>query len=366
MSKFACLIHPLSIELFSTFEPAVKNKREDLVKKIFEWSKPKLVSEVTGLRSLTGKESEGALILYNVLPEQLLSMDSDFLLGRVIEAGKIAEGYGAKIFGLAAYTAQVGKRGVLVAKNLNIPITTGTSYTIFIVIESILKAAKELNMDLKEINLAMIGATGAIGRISAQILSNFIPNIILVGRNKQKLEIVKQSIQVDGNKKNVYLTDDIKSALNNADIVMTATNTPYTLIDIKEVQPGTLICDVSLPRNVKQDSVDAREDVLVIDGGIVKPPGSVNFNFSYGLPAGLCYACMAETMILALEERFEYFSLGGDITLYKVKEIGELAKKHGFKLSEFRSFNREVSNSHLGTVREAYLNKNKSRKKIKL
>jgi len=208
MSKFACLIHPLDLNLFSTYEPAAKKKRSVLVKKMFEWSKPLMVSEVSGLRSLTGVESKGALILYNLLPEQIISLDSKIVVKKAIEAGKIAEGWGADIFGLTAYTAQIGKKGILVARGLSIPVTTGTSYTIAVIIQSILQLAKELDMDFKEINLAVVGATGSIGKITTQILSTHIKNIILVGRNRQRLEIEATSLK--NNKKNkIFLTDNI-------------------------------------------------------------------------------------------------------------------------------------------------------------
>jgi predicted amino acid dehydrogenase len=86
-----------------------------------------------------------------------------------------------------------------------------------------------------------------------------------------------------------------------------------------------------------------REDALVIDGGIVQPPGKdVDFNFYFGLPKGLAYACMAETIILSLENMSENYSLGGDVSLEKVIKIGELGKKHGFKLARIMSFDREV------------------------
>ena len=38
------------------------------------------------------------------------------------------------------------------------------------------------------------------------------------------------------------------------------------------------------------------------------------------------YACMAETMILALEGRFENYSLGRDLTVSQVKEIARLGE----------------------------------------
>ena len=41
-----------------------------------------------------------------------------------------AEKLGAKIVGLGAFTAVVGDAGITVARNLNIPVTTGNSYTV--------------------------------------------------------------------------------------------------------------------------------------------------------------------------------------------------------------------------------------------
>jgi len=72
-----------------------------------------------------------------------------------------------------------------------------------------------------------------------------------------------------------------------------------------------------------------RKDVLVIEGGVVKVPGEVEFNFDFGFPPRMAYACMAETIILALEGRCENFSLGKKLDPDKVREIGRLAEKHG-------------------------------------
>jgi len=45
------------------------------------------------------------------------------------------------------------------------------------------------------------------------------------------------------------------------------------------------------------------------------------------------YACLAETIVLALEGRFEVFTIGRDTEWEKVKEIYKLGLKHGMKLS---------------------------------
>jgi homoaconitase/3-isopropylmalate dehydratase large subunit len=84
---------------------------------------------------------------------------------------------------------------------------------------------------------------------------------------------------------------------------------------------------------------------------MVDVPGPVNFHFNFGFPEGKAYACMAETMALALEGRFEDYTVGKDITLERVKDIAALAKKHGFRLSGFRSFEREVTEEQIEAVR---------------
>ena len=111
------------------------------------------------------------------------------------------------------------------------------------------------------------------------------------------------------------------------------------------------MCDVSRPRDVSAQVAEQRKDVLVIDGGVVDVPGPVNFNFDFGFPPGKAYACMAETIALALEGRFESYTLGKEISKAQVKEIEEIADKHGFKLSGFRSFERTLTAQEIEQVR---------------
>jgi hypothetical protein len=89
----------------------------------------------------------------------------------------------------------------------------------------------------------------------------------------------------------------------------------------------------------------------VIDGGMVDVPGPVDFHFNFGFPQGKVYACMAETIALTLEGRFEDYTLGKHISRERVEEIGLIAKKHGFRLSGFRSFEREVTSQQIEEVR---------------
>jgi predicted amino acid dehydrogenase len=112
-----------------------------------------------------------------------------------------------------------------------------------------------------------------------------------------------------------------------------------------------VVCDVARPRDVSAMVAAARDDILVIDGGMVDVPGPVDFHFNFGFPPGKAYACMAETIALALEGRFEDYTLGKHLTRDRVEEIGTIAKRHGFRLSGFRSFEQEVTEQHIETVR---------------
>ena len=60
---------------------------------------------------------------------------------------------------------------------------------------------------------------------------------------------------------------------------------------------------------------------------------------------------MAETIILALEGRYENFTLGKDVSLVKVEEMAALARKHGFRLAGFRRFERPIEDEEVERIR---------------
>ena len=62
-----------------------------------------------------------------------------------------------------------------------------------------------------------------------------------------------------------------------------------------------------------------RPDVLVIESGEIELPTKVKGMKSIGLPPNVIYACLAETIVLALEGRFEVFTVGRDTEWQKVR-----------------------------------------------
>jgi len=89
--------------------------------------------------------------------------------------------------------------------------------------------------------------------------------------------------------------------------------------------------------------------VLIIESGEIMLPGEPRFK-SIGLPPKVVFACLAETIVLALEGRFEIFTIGRDIEWQKVKEIYRLGIKHGMKLAAISGVNGVYSDQDIKKV----------------
>ena len=91
--------------------------------------------------------------------------------------------------------------------------------------------------------------------------------------------------------------------------------------------------------------------MLIVESGEVLIPGDIDFGYDIGLPPKVAYACLAETALLAMEGRFESFTLGRQLEMDKVKTIYRLFKKHGFELAELRSHGEIVTDEDFARKR---------------
>lgn len=351
INKFGFFIHPLDMKDVIRFEPKAAGKRQALVEKILEWMSPYKASHITGLRSATGQEAEGWFIAVPYLPNQFISLNRHTVYKSIIDGGRLAEKEGARIIGLGGFTSVVGDAGITVAKNLNIAVTSGNSYTIYTAIEATIKAAQLLEKDLKKCKCAVVGATGSIGSVCAAIMAKKVSQITLISRNLQKLKKTAELIEKK-TKIKPLITTDLNIGLKDVDIIISASASSGGIIKSEHLKTGALVCDVALPHDVCRTVANERGDVLVIEGGLVEVPGNVDFGYDFGYPPGIALACMAETMILTLDGRFENYTLGRNIKVEKVELIGRLAQKHGFRLAGFRSFDKMVQNDKIEQVKE--------------
>ncbi|TCP54727.1 putative amino acid dehydrogenase [Tumebacillus sp. BK434] len=351
MGKFGFVIHPFDTRDVARKYPLVDRFSSEWVESFLKHAPPINAQHMQNIR-VRGAEAEGWLVATTLTSRQLLDLPVPFVLRKIIAACKKAERQGAQIIGLGALTSVVGDAGISVARQLSIPVTTGNSYTVATAIQATCQAAGLMGIDLGRANLCVVGATGAIGAVCARMMAASVGRLILTARNEEKLEGLAGLIFSES----AVLADiqpDLREAVREADIVLAVSSAAEELIHPEDLKPGAVVCDVARPRDVSRRVAAERDDVLVIEGGLVEVPGGWEGKpFSFGLPHGIVYACMAETMLLALEGRYECFTLGRSIGVEQVREIDALARKHGFQLAAFRSFERLLSPEQIGGIRQ--------------
>jgi fatty aldehyde-generating acyl-ACP reductase len=349
MERFGFVIHPFDMGDVARKFPFVNRWSPEWGERFLKHAPPILAEHMRGIRG-QGAEAEGWLVAVPLTSRQLLGLPLNTVLRKIIAASKRAERQGAKIIGLGALTSVVGDAGITVARQLRIPVTTGNSYTVATAIQAAFQAASLMGIDVGRAHLCVVGATGSIGAVCARIMAPSVGRVTLSARDERKLEEVAGLIFSESSVL-CQTSTDVRQAVREADIVITASGSAESLIQPEDLRPGSVVCDVARPRDVARAVAEQRDDVLVIEGGLVEVPGGWQGDFSFGLPHGVVYACMAETMLLALERRYECFTLGRSIGIDQVREIDGLAKKHGFQLASFRSFERPLSKEEILAIR---------------
>src|SRR5512145_2330346 len=353
VDTFAFIIHPIDPKRdvsrkFPLLGRVLNERQIDFFSTFFP---PVYISEIEGITSAaTGKEIKGWFIACPYTPRRMMELPERTVYRKIIQTGKLAEKLGAQILGLGAFTSVVGDAGITIANALDVPVTTGDSYTVTVAVDAIREAACVMDIPLKTATAAVVGATGAIGQVCAELLADDVERLYLIGRRQDALEELRDRLKVHARSELVISTK--MDVLKEAQLILTVTSAIHDVIHPEHLQPGSVVCDVARPRDVSAMVAAVRDDILVIDGGMVDVPGPVNFHFNFGFPEGKAYACMAETIALALEGRFEDYTVGKDITLERVKDITTIAERHGFRMSGFRSFEREVTNEQIEIVRK--------------
>ncbi len=368
VNRFAFVIHPLAQEYFKKVKPIELLSQVsppafmNTLEKAMAYMPPFVYSKVTGIRSPTGVEAEGWLISVGGTPREIMSHDPEFTYRRLLDAAQIAKQLGAQIMGLGAFTKVVGDAGATVARRAPLPITTGNSYSA----SGALWAARDALLRLRLLppprpggKIAMkamvVGATGAIGSVCARLLAMAADEVYMVSPETAKLLAVKESILRETPDARLFLSSRADKDIADMDVIVTATSgAGKKILDIMKVKPGCVITDVARPLDLPPSEVAKRPDVLVIESGEIQLPGAVQMK-NIGLPENVAYACLAETIVLALEGKFESYTVGRDIEWEKVRQIYRLGLKHGMQLAAISGVNGPYSDADIERVRELAL-----------
>ena len=393
--RFAFLIHALDLQSYHQFDRSLRAFSEaelaELTGKFNDLIKPFVISRAM-ITSATGRRAYGEFIAVPRTTEEFIRMPRDQVMAELKAAVALARERGARIVGLGAYTA-VASMGGLYLKDEGVPVTTGNSYTVVSAVDAVNTATDKLQINRSTVTAAVVGAAGSIGKGIALLLSETVPRLILVGNpnnrdSSRRLQSVASEIyryqsallkqgrplkpgsmghllagmpdlpppdappeafdefarETGRRHRLVVFSTNIDAVLARADVVISATSSEGKIIHAGNLKLGAVVCDVSRPANVSEAVDRARPDVLVIDGGVIEVPGLPSLGWDFGFEEGLSYACMAETMMLALEQRYKNYSLGSSgVNLETILQTRYWAAEHGFKLAAFRSFNRPLS-----------------------
>jgi predicted amino acid dehydrogenase len=360
--KFAFVIHPTSFEDVARYEPGAAGKGRPLISKIMEWMPAYAVAHVTGIETPDGRTTEGWFVAANFMPEQMLSLPRERVFAKIVDAVEIGAQLGAEVAGLGAFTGVVGDAGLTVAQRSRIPVTTGNSLTIAAGVRSLFRGAEEMEIDPARATAVIVGATGSIGSACVRLIGPQVAHVVLVARNETRLRRLQETLAGELTC-GISISTDVRRAVGRGQLVLTATTSTHELIEPADLQTGSVVCELSLPHDVGRRVAQERPDVLVTEGGNMRVPGAVRFerirepgtDFDFGLPPHTALACMSETMVLALEERRESFTLGRGIDLAKVREMDALAARAGFTLAGMRAFDQAVAPEAIAAIRAAAL-----------
>ncbi|MGI6412736.1 MAG: aminotransferase class III-fold pyridoxal phosphate-dependent enzyme [Syntrophomonadaceae bacterium] len=373
---------------------------------------PGIVSYMPALRSKTGDVAEGWLIGVPFGGREIMSLPKNRVVECISRAVDLGRDLGARIVGLGALTSVVTRGGRAVTGK-GVAITSGNSFTTLMAVQALFLGASKMHIPLETARGGIVGATGSIGRACALMMSEKISHLILFGNPKyvtssknrlnslvkdilnyalirmqnkelqgmsrwlkdtvslltklnraeaQKYaelivkgedlswQLIKEICDYLGINCPIVLSLDLEKDLPKCNLIITASNSPEYLIYPGYLAAGTVVCDVARPADVAPEVLATRNDVLVLEGGLVQLPDQVCFGPNLGYRDGISLGCLSETMLLALEGEYQDYSIGTHLSLDTINYFRKLAAKHGFTLASLRMGRHEISDSYIDNI----------------
>lgn len=395
--KVAFLGHFLEPRDLRDWDPALAPFTDEECERFLERTKGLLdpfVLERAELRSRGGDIVSLTFIGIAFTPAQVMESFRAGACGwavELIEKGvELAKRLGSTVVGFGGYTSIVTDNCRMIVED-GLALTSGNSLTAAASLDALDQAARRLG--IAEARLGVVGGAGNIGSVLAEVAADRVGDIVLVGRAgaARRLEHVAGEIYFGawkrltregasgglagaiaatktvaalretnaagveqsgsgsprigeairrgladelGPRAPVRVATDME-ALASCNLILSATNSPKPVILPGHLGPGpVIICDVAAPCDVDPSVARERPDVVVLKGGIIRPPLGQTLHIG-GMPLepGQIYGCLAETVLLGFAGIGEHFSYG-KLTAARVRRVHELARMHGFVIEE--------------------------------
>lgn len=253
---------------------------------------------------------------------------------RAVAAARLAEEMGAQAFGLGAYWSVVGEKGQQVQEAVSIPVTNGGAYTAATTRTGLAEALELMarqGRSPEKRTAAVVGAGGVVGFGMARTLADSVKKVIMIGRNVERLERMAQRLARRHPETEIVVSTETGD-VGQADIVFAATSQPEAVIYPEHVSANTILFDLGRPADVHPRVAAEVPGVILIPGGVVKPPGKLVNRIDLHFGEGLIPACLAETIILALTGKHEHRSLGERTSTAAINFYMKESVRLGFKV----------------------------------
>jgi predicted amino acid dehydrogenase len=273
--------------------------------------------------------TKGYITGLTLTARQMIELPREVVRGRILEAAVFLQNeLGVDLIQLGAFTTSVTDGGVWVTRQKEYRgyVNHGDSYTAAVACQATRKILERLQKKPSDQVLVIVGAYGVIGEAMSKILVPRFRHSVLIGRRKEKLTELEKSVTGD-----FETTTELKT--RDADVIVTATSHPTSLLQSEHLKDQAIVIDVSQPANLSPGVCRRRPDVHRIDGGLVDFPVKIVIP---GMPAGKNFACIVEVIMQALENERKHHV--GSIDLAHLHTTEQWAEKYGFTLNQLTNF----------------------------
>lgn len=227
-----------------------------------------IVYEMEGMRAADGRPVPGWISFSYIRPPQMKDQRS-LMLNKIAESIRAVEALNCSLSGLGGLTASLSHGGRDLQDLVGASVTTGHSYTIANITNTMAIAAKTVNLPLEQAVVAVVGAAGSVGSGIARLCADYpIKELLLVDKRSTDDTAAKirerSSVPLRG-------SDDVH-IVREADIVLVATSASNALFGPDDFKPGAIVLDDSQPKNIPKSLLKERDDVLFLEAGVVRLP----------------------------------------------------------------------------------------------
>jgi acetylornithine/succinyldiaminopimelate/putrescine aminotransferase/predicted amino acid dehydrogenase/acyl carrier protein len=372
---FAFLYHPPDAAFLAHQDPTIAELtpvlQAEFVRDAAELFDPFVTSRVQ-LVSRTGARATGVFISIPHTAELLLQLERSDRERIFADCLDLAREHGASVLGLGAYTSIVNDGGTALLGR-GFAVTTGNALTAVAGVRRLAAACAARGDVLAGERVAVLGAGGSVGRAAALLAARDAGAVFCLGnpaggaKARERLDVVLDDIcrwlskwasdraiagggllarvrQLDASQcrdvawlRARLIADNLLGASQRlADLastrqVIAAIGSPRPPILGPELAPDTVLCDLSLPSAASPELTVRRPDVQLVAAGHIALPHSTDVG-PFGLPRGVVYACMAETLLATWESPSRDFSVGRDIEFADVLAMEQWSEKHGLRV----------------------------------